>query len=492
MKILYKAFLFSLLVVLPCSLFSQNIPQVKSQFLFFDDVIEHSQKKLHQTLDEIRYNSSMHPSHTNRESGMWEEAYMRRSEWTSGFFAGTLWHMYRITGEDFWKELATDWTEDLESAAKFNFDHDTGFRVMNSYGVGYLITSKRPYFRVLTTGAQTLSTRFSPAVGAIKSWDPWHGLDATYPVIIDNLMNLELLFYTALELNNNHLYDIAYRHAETSLEHHMRPDGSTYHIVDFNEYGEVNSKFTRQGYGPNSVWARGQAWAVYGFTMTYRFTRDQRFLEAAEAAANYFIDNLPEDFVPYYDFLEPVSSVRTKDASAAAITASALFELYSHTSNSEYFNSAVNILNALSSEDYLSIHSKDSSILRQSTLHRGQGNVGTSYADYYFLEAIIRYRELTQQLFPQIAVSHTFYLEQNFPNPFNSSTRIFYSIEEYLVVEITLYDASGRKIRTLRHEPHAPGTYSLDINASGLSTGVYFYSVTAGNQRQLRKMVHIK
>jgi len=168
------------------------------------------------------------------------------------------------------------------------------------------------------------------------------------------------------------------------------------------------------------------------------------------------------------------------------------FELYSHTSNSEYFNSAVNILNALSSEDYLSIHSKESSILRQSTLHRGQGNVGTSYADYYFLEAIIRYRELTQQLFPQIAVSHTFYLEQNFPNPFNSSTRIFYSIEEYLVVEITLYDASGRKIRTLRHEPHAPGTYSLDINASGLSTGVYFYSVTAGNQRQLRKMVHIK
>jgi unsaturated chondroitin disaccharide hydrolase len=488
MKHLYAAALFGLLILIPNDLLSQPSLEKKNPFLFFDEVMEHAQIKLSATLEELSFDPTMHPSHTNPETGRWETSYMRRNEWTSGFFAGSLWYMYTLTGDENWKEYAFAWTDDLESEANHTNDHDTGFRIMNSFGNGYKISGNRPYFQVLARGARTLTSRFNPNIGAIKSWD-WIG---NYPVIIDNLMNLELLFFISQQLENQHLYDIALRHAETTLRNHLRADGSTYHIVDFDNGGNVNWKDTRQGYGPNSVWARGQAWAIYGFTMTYRFTGDKKFLDAARAAADYFIEHLPDDFVPAYDFMEPYGNVRTKDVSASSITASALFELYSFTNREHYFNTAVNILNALYSEEFMTLHSTKSSILRQTTLHRGFGNVGTSYADYYLLEAIIRYRELTAKPFPLLSRITSFYLEQNYPNPFNDSTHIYYSIEETSEVEITLFDIMGRKIRTLVRESHTPGTYNIYFGATGLSTGTYFYSLTAGNQRQIRKMTLIK
>jgi len=469
-------------------LYSQNSGDELNRFDDFPAVMGYAQEKLHQTLVELSYNPALHPAHTDRENGQWDVRFLSRNEWTSGFFAGTLWYMYKLTGDESWKELAKKWTEDLEPTARLTTDHDTGFRIFSSFGNGYKLIQGQYYHRVILRAAQTLAKRYDPDIGAIKSWD-WIG---NFPVIIDNLMNLELLFWAAENSGNRELFNIALAHAETSLKHHMRPDGTSYHIVDFDDRGNVNWKDTRQGYGPNSVWARGQAWAIYGFTMIYRFTGEERFLRAAVDAANYFIDNLPDDFVPIYDFLEPVTTVKSKDASAAAIAASAFFELYEFTNDSRFFNSGVDILNSLSSEAYMSQNSGKSSILRQSTLHRGRGNLGTSYADYYFLEAIIRYRKINQEIFPQLLTQSVFYLDQNFPNPFNNHTQILYTIEEEGIVEIEVYNSVGRKIRTLVSAYLPPGSYRLDFNASGLSSGTYLYVLRSNGETITRKMTLIK
>ncbi|MDR9408949.1 MAG: T9SS type A sorting domain-containing protein, partial [Balneolaceae bacterium] len=344
------------------------------------------------------------------------------------------------------------------------------------------------YFKTTLQGAATLAERYDPDIGAIKSWE-WVG---NYPVIIDNLMNLELLFWAAEVVGKDEWYDIALAHAETSLIHHLRADGSTYHVVDFTDSGIVNWKNTFQGYGAESVWARGQAWAVYGFTMIYRFTREKKFLDAARASAEYFIENLPEDFVPPYDFLEPEPSVRTKDASAAAIAASGLFELYTFTNNENYFNTAVEILGSLSSDAYMTKNSNISSILKRSTRQRGQCNLGTSYADYYFLESIVRYRELTNANFPVIEKESLFFLDQNYPNPFNNSTVIYYSIEEEGEVDLSIYNLAGRKVQTLENRFRSVGTYQIDFNASGLSSGVYLYRLKVNGRASTKKMILVE
>lgn len=450
--------------------------------------LNHAESKLLQTLDEINYNPAKHPGHTNPETGEWDVDYLSRNEWTSGFFAGSLWYMYRLTGDESWKELAITWTEDLEPMTMATFDHDMGFRIFSSFGNGYKTLNKRSYYRTLLRAANTLSRRFDPTIGAIKSWD-WTG---NYPVIIDNLMNLELLFWVAENSGNRSLYNIAKTHAETSLEHHMREDGSTYHVVDFDNNGNVYRKFTTQGAGPTSVWARGQAWAIYGFTMTYRFTGDQKFLDAAEAASQYFIERLPSDFVPYYDFFEPYRSVQTKDASAAAIAASGFLELYQYTYNSLYFNTAVEILSSLNSSDYSTHQSPLSSVLKKSTLHRGFGNVGTSYADYYYLEAISRYKEVLQEEFPLLSVENFLFLDQNYPNPFNNRTIIYYSLEQSGETDLAVYDITGRRVQTLVNGQMPAGSFTVPFDGSGLSSGVYIYRLRNNGTVLTRKMTLIQ
>lgn len=487
-----------LLIFLPINtvdLFSQSLPQNGIPFHSLDIALDHAEDKLNRTLIELNYNPSLHPSQTVRETGKWDESKLDRYEWTSGFFSGTLWHMYMITGDENWKEYADMWTADLEDAATISYDHDTGFRIFNSFGNGYKLLKNRSYYKVLLRGANTLSSRYNPTIGAIKSWD-WIG---NFPVIIDNLMNLELLFWTAETIENNELYNQALSHADLSLTHHMREDGSTYHIVDFSDDGSVIEKFTTQGCnstapgcGDKSVWARGQAWAVYGFTMIYRFTKEERFLEAAIKASDYFIENLPDDRVPIYDFLEPVPSVRTKDASAAAIVASGLFELYSYTKNVLYFNTAVDILESLTSDNYATINSDSNAILKKSTIHRGKGNVGTSYADYYYLEAIIRYMEQVQFDLPDIETENYLYLDQNYPNPFNNTTLIYYSTEEEGRVELAIYDYTGRLVQTLVDRSLPSGNYNIVFNSSGLPSGIYFYVLRSNRQTLSKKMTLLK
>jgi len=267
-------------------------------------------------------------------------------DWTSGFFPGELWMLYEYTGDKRWEVLARQFTANIENE-KFNgITHDMGFKIYCTFGAGYRLTHDPAYREVILQGAKTLSTRFNPVVGSIRSWD--HSRDKWgYPVIIDNMMNLELLFEATKMTGDSSFYKIAVSHANTTLKNHYRSDFSSYHVVDYDTItGKVLKKNTHQGYNHESAWSRGQAWGLYGFTMCYRETKDPRYLQHAENIAAFILHhpNLPKDLVPYWDFDAPNIPNEPRDASAAAIIASALFELSTYSrSGSDYRGKATQI-----------------------------------------------------------------------------------------------------------------------------------------------------
>ena len=318
-------------------------------------------------------------------------------DWCSGFFPGCLWLMYEFTGNEHWESLARDYTEKLEQQQWNTSDHDIGFRMMCSYGNGYWLTGDSTYRDVLIRSARSLITRYNDTVGCIRSWD-WNEEVWQFPVIIDNMMNLELLFWATRETGDSLYHHIARRHALTTLEHFFRPDHSTYHVVDFDpSTGEVLAKTTHQGYSDETAWARGQSWGLYGFTMTYRFTQDPVFLDRAGKIASFILEhpNLPEDHVPYWDYDAPGIPDEPRDASAAAIMASALLELGNYAAGGDrYREAAIKILESLSSPKYLSTDGENKGfLLDHSTGHRTAGSevdCPIIFADYYFLEALKR------------------------------------------------------------------------------------------------------
>ena len=320
-------------------------------------------------------------------------------DWTSGFYVGNLWQIYTLTGDSKYKERAEQWIPFLEKE-KFNVGtHDMGFKIYCSFGKGYEIIQSAPYKKVIIKSAQTLCNRFNKKIGSLKSWDNRDKWD--FPVIIDNMMNLELLFEASKLTGDDSYRKIAIQHANTTLKNHFRKDDSCYHVVGFDTItGKVKSKNTHQGYSDDSSWARGHAWAVYGFTMTYRYTKDKTYLKQAEATAQFFINhkNMPEDGIPYWDFNAPTIPNTTRDASAAAIMASALIELYTFTKNEVYLNYSNKVINSLSSDKYLLNGSVNGPfILDHSTgdwSKKAELDEPIVYADYYFLEAIIRKKAL--------------------------------------------------------------------------------------------------
>jgi hypothetical protein len=274
--------------------------------------------------------------------------------------------------------------------------HDMGFKIYCSYGAGYRLTNDSKYKEVIIQSAKTLSTRFNPVVGCIKSWD--HNTDKwSYPVIIDNMMNLELLFAATRLTGDSSFYRIAISHANTTMKNHFRFDFSTYHVIDYDTLtGKVKNRNTHQGYSDESSWARGQAWGLYGYTMCYRETRDPKYLQQAEKIAGFIINhpNMPADMVPYWDFNAPNIPNEPRDASAAAIIASALSELSTFSKNgSLYRQTADRIIKSLT-EDYRSpIGENRGFILLHSTGAKpmnSEVDVPLIYADYYYLEALIR------------------------------------------------------------------------------------------------------
>ena len=312
--------------------------------------------------------------------------------WTSGFFPGILWQLYEYTGEPALAEQAKRWTDGLREQTTAN-THDVGFMIFNSYGRGYRFGDIDAYKSVTLEAAAHLASRFDPRVGAIRSWD-WGSFQ--YPVIIDNMMNLELLLWAAKNGGDPQYADIARSHANTTIRDHIREDASTFHVVDYHpETGDVIWKGTHQGMSDSSFWARGQAWGIYGFSVTYRETGEAVYLETATKLADRFLEKLPPDGIPYWDFDPPQSQDTPKDASAAAIAACGMLNLANLIEDSEesekYRSAAKQLISHLSTPEYSAEAAGLPALLLHSTGNMPAGteiDVPIIYGDYYYIEAL--------------------------------------------------------------------------------------------------------
>jgi len=321
---------------------------------------------------------------------------VQSKDWTSGFFPGELWMLYGYTKKEEWKKVAEQYTALMENEKTNATSHDVGFKVYCSFGKGYRLTGDKAYRDIIIQSARTLSTRFNPLIGSIRSWDHHRNL-WDFPVIIDNMMNLELLFEATRLTGDSSFYRIAVTHANTTMKNHYRPDYSSYHVVDYDTVtGKVRRKMTWQGANDSSAWARGQAWGLYAYTMCYRYTHDKRYLEQAEHIAAFILHhpNLPADKVPYWDF--NVSGDEPRDASAAAVIASGLYELCQYSQNAGEYRAAANaILVSLTDHYRAPVGTNKGFILLHSTGGKPSNtevDVPINYADYYYLEALLRSR----------------------------------------------------------------------------------------------------
>lgn len=384
----------------------------KSQFI--DDNVDFASQQTKLMIDELG-----EPDMKNYPRTIDDEGKLRIThiyDWTSGFFPGSLWYLYELTGDTLWRNNAEVWTASLESLKTFKGHHDLGFMMFCSYGNAYRLTGKPEYKDIIIKSAESLASRFSEKTQAIKSWDyakAWN--DTTewfYPVIADNMMNLELLFAGSELSGDKRLYDIAVAHANTTLKDHLRDDFSSYHVVDYDaETGAVKDKATHQGYSDNSTWSRGQAWIIYGFTLMYRETNDPEYLDIAVKATDYYLKNLPGDLIPVWDFnagqegynpegksYAVTYKEKKRDASAGAIVCSALFELGELSGNAGYIDKATKMLQALASPAYRAESGKNGNFILMHSVgsipHNSEIDKPLVYADYYFLEALTRYKKL--------------------------------------------------------------------------------------------------
>ncbi len=323
---------------------------------------------------------------------------MESSWWCSGFFSGSLWYLNEYTKDKELQQAAEKWTVALEKEQYNTGTHDLGFMLYCSYGNGYRLTKNAAYKPILLQGAASLATRFHPEVGLIKSWNSFGKYN--YPVIIDNMMNLEYLFWAAKVSGNKKYYDLSVTHADNTIKNHFRPDNSSYHVVLYDSSnGNVLAKKTAQGFTDESAWARGQAWGLYGYTVMYRETKDKKYLKKAMDIASFYMKhpNLPADKIAYWDFNAKDIPNVARDASASAIVASALLELakYADKANSKaYYKFAEDVLVSLSSPAYFAATGNNHFILKHSTGHflaNSEVDTPIIYADYYYIEALLRY-----------------------------------------------------------------------------------------------------
>ncbi len=324
-------------------------------------------------------------------------------DWTSGFFPGSLWYMYELTGDTLWRTKAVRYTEGMERIKYYTGNHDIGFMIFCSFGNGLRLTGKESYKDVIVTAAQTLTKRYRPGAGVIQSWNAnarWR-----CPVIIDNMMNLELLFEATRMSGDSTYWNIAVSHADKTIANHFRPDYGSYHVIDYDpETGEVLHRNTHQGYAHESTWSRGEAWGLYGYVLCYRYTRDERYLDQARRIASYIIPRLPANRVPHWDYDAPPrsgDSAVLRDASAASIMASAFYELSTYAEGNaarEYRGLADQILTSLASPAYRAPEGRNGNFLIMHCVGNlpgpGEVDVPLVYADYYFLEALKRKRDL--------------------------------------------------------------------------------------------------
>ena len=342
--------------------------------------------------------NAVYPRSIRPDGTFWESNY---KWWCSGFYPGTLWYVYEYTGNETFKELALKYQSGLEPLRYRTDDHDVGFQLMCSYGNCLRLTGDQECVPVLLDGARSLASRFDPEVGCTRSWSfgKW-----SFPVIIDNMMNMELLLKATELGGDDSLKNIAIAHARTTMKNHFREDNSCFHLVDYDpETGAVVGKQTVQGYADNSAWARGQAWAIYAYPMIYRFTKDQEMLDHAVAIAEHLLPRVPDDGIPYWDYDAPDIPDDVRDASSAAIMACGLIELSTYVDaekSARYLAMAEKSLRTLASDEYLAAEGGNYGfLLKHSTGNKNRDqevDVPLTYADYYFLEALMRWQKLVK------------------------------------------------------------------------------------------------
>jgi len=341
-------------------------------------------------------------------SGQQQWQFINYQDWCSGFWPGILWYAYEGTHDQKFKTQADKFSRELTPLSTMKaFDHDLGFQIFNSFGNGYRLTKNPDYKKIILASAGTLATLFNPKAGTILSWPrPVPNMEwPQHNTIIDNMINLEMLFWASKNGGDKRLYDIAVSHAKTTMKNHFRPDYTSYHAVVYDkETGKKIKGVTHQGYADDSMWARGQAWAIYGYTMCYRETKDPLFLDFAQKVTDVYLQRLPADLIPYWDFSDPAIPKAPRDASAAAVVSSALLELSTFTKDkikaNTYRDKAEQMLTSLSSLQYQS-RQKNSAFLLHSTGHKPNGSevdASIIYADYYYLEALLRLQRLQKGL----------------------------------------------------------------------------------------------
>jgi len=325
------------------------------------------------------------------------------SWWCSGFFPGELWYLYEVNPTPELKRYAELYTARVEKVKTITYSHDVGFMLNCSYGNGYRLTGNPKYKEVMIEGAHSLATRYNPQLGLMRSWDSdkqkWQ-----YAVIIDNMMNLEFLMWAGRATGDSTFTQMAISHADKTMANHFRPDYSSYHVVSYDTLtAQPHIKQTHQGYADESAWARGQAWALYGYTMMYREAKKQAYLEQANHIAQFLMNhpNMPADKIPYWDFDCPDIPHTVRDASAAAIMASALIELSQFNPNDfgkQCLNFAEQQIRSLTSPAYLATPGTNANFAIMHCTGHLPGNsevdVPLSYADYYYVEALLRLRNV--------------------------------------------------------------------------------------------------
>lgn len=375
---------------------------------FTTDALKYCANQTNLSIDELKGDSgvdyTMMPRNVLAGQNSWNCRKVCKEEWTCGFWPGVLWYDYEFTKDLKIKDAAEKYTASLGFLANTQaYDHDLGFLVYCSYGNAYRLTGNPAYKQIILSVADSLATLYNPKIGTILSW-PREIENNKWPhnTIIDNMMNLEMLFWAAKNGENTELYDIAVSHANNTMKNQFKPDYSCYHVALYDTItGAFIKGITHQGYKDSSMWARGQGWAIYGFTTCYRETKDIKYLEFVQKVADAYLKRLPEDYIPYWDFDDPEIPNAPRDASAAALVASGLLELSTYVQAEkglQYKQAAIEMLKALSTPEYQS-RDKNPSFLLHSTGHwpnKSEIDASIIYADYYYIEALLRLKNLNK------------------------------------------------------------------------------------------------
>lgn len=379
--------------------------QTRAQFLAQQN-IDYCAKQASKTISALPTDGQSNiPRSINKNTKDWR--LVDYQDWCSGFWSGSLWYLYEGTKNPFFKTQAERFDKQLLplSEQKVAYDHDLGFQIFCSYGNGYRLTKNTSYKKVMLNTANVLATLYNPKVGTILSWPREVQKFGAHNTIIDNMINLELLFWASKNGGNKNLYKIAKTHALTTMKNHFRGDYTSYHVVLYDTLtGKKIKGITHQGYADHTMWARGQSWAIYGFTMCYRETKHPEFLDFAQKVTDIYLKSLPdESLIPFWDFNASGIPNAPRDASAAAVTASALLELSTLVKDKKkatlYYSKAKKMLESLSTTNYQSGGVNDAFLLHSTGNMPIGGEVDASiiYADYYYIEALLRYKKMNQK-----------------------------------------------------------------------------------------------